>query len=97
MNPAASPANLLSAPPCRVVAWEVTRRCNLKCLHCRASAKNIPYFDELDTSEALSLVSSFTQMGTPLIIFTGGEPLLRQDIFELLASTAKMGCAQRFP
>ncbi len=91
MNPAASPANLLGAPPCRVVAWEVTRRCNLKCLHCRASAKNIPYFDELDTSEALGLVSSFTQMGTPLIIFTGGEPLLRQDIFELLASTRENG------
>ena len=89
MNRAASSANIPGAPPCtpcRVIAWEVTRRCNLKCLHCRASAENIPYFDELDTNEALSLVSSFTQLGSPLIIFTGGEPLLREDIFGLIAS-----------
>ena len=80
-----APTNICN-PACRVIAWEVTRRCNLKCLHCRASAKNIPYADELSTEEALELISSFKELGSPLIIFTGGEPLLREDIFELIAA-----------
>lgn len=75
-----------ATPACRVIAWEVTRRCNLRCLHCRASANNSPYADELDTSQALTLVKSFKELGNPLIIFTGGEPLLRDDLFELIAA-----------
>lgn len=73
-------------PTCRVIAWEVTRRCNLRCLHCRASANDIPYADELDSREALALIKSFKELGNPLIIFTGGEPLLRDDLFELIAA-----------
>lgn len=77
------------SPPCRVIAWEVTRRCNLRCLHCRASASDIPYLNELNTEEALKLISSFRGLGSPLVILTGGEPLLRKDIFELIAAVCK--------
>jgi heme b synthase len=69
----------------RLIAWEVTRACNLSCKHCRASAQALPAPGELTTSEAFSLIDSFPLTGNPIIIFTGGEPLLRKDIFELAA------------
>ncbi|MBQ9406415.1 MAG: heme b synthase [Desulfovibrio sp.] len=72
-------------PACRLVAWEVTRSCNLACKHCRAEAHAEPYVGELSTQEALSLIDSFPQVGRPIIIFTGGEPLLRPDIYDLVA------------
>ena len=67
----------------RIVAWEVTRSCNLNCVHCRASSRFGPYFQELDTGEALEVLDQIRETGTPIIILTGGEPLLREDIFEL--------------
>lgn len=67
----------------RLVAWEVTRSCNLSCVHCRASAERGPYPGELDTSKCLSILDQISQAGEPIIILTGGEPLLREDIFEL--------------
>lgn len=71
------------APPLRLVAWEVTRACNLACKHCRAEACAEPFPGELTTPEAKQLIDSFPLTGNPIIIFTGGEPLLRKDIFEL--------------
>jgi len=67
----------------RLVAWEVTRNCNLNCAHCRAAAKNQDYAGELDTSAALRLLDQIAEVGRPIIILTGGEPLMREDIFEL--------------
>jgi heme b synthase len=67
----------------RIVAWEVTRSCNLNCVHCRASSRFGPYDQELDTGEALEVLDQIREAGTPIIILTGGEPLLRKDIFEL--------------
>lgn len=75
----------------RLVAWEVTRRCNLSCLHCRASAAFGPYPNELSTEEGLTLLEQIRQVGRPVIILTGGEPLLRQDIFELAAFGTSLG------
>ena len=72
------------APPLRLVAWEVTRACNLACKHCRAEAHCDPYPGELSTAEAKALIDSFPQTGNPIIIFTGGEPLMRKDVFELV-------------
>ncbi|MBQ4133585.1 MAG: radical SAM protein [Desulfovibrionaceae bacterium] len=80
-----------TVPQCRVIAWEVTRRCNLACVHCRASAKDIPYALELKREEALALADSFQTLGRPLIIFTGGEPLLRPDLFGLIRAVRKNG------
>ncbi len=67
----------------RIIAWEVTRSCNLNCVHCRASSRFGPYDQELDTGEALEVLDQIREVGTPIIILTGGEPLLRKDIFEL--------------
>ena len=67
----------------RLVAWETTRNCNLACVHCRASATMGPYRDELDTRQGLRLLDQIAEVGKPIIILTGGEPLLREDIFEI--------------
>jgi AdoMet-dependent heme synthase len=67
----------------RLVAWETTRNCNLSCVHCRASATRGPYSGELDTSASLRLLDQIAEVGRPIIILTGGEPLLRPDIFDI--------------
>lgn len=67
----------------RLVAWEITRNCNLSCIHCRASATMGPYTGELDTRAGMKLLDEIAQLGKPIVILTGGEPLLRPDIFEI--------------
>jgi AdoMet-dependent heme synthase len=67
----------------RLVAWEITRNCNLSCIHCRASATNGPYTGELETKACLKLLDQIAEVGKPIVILTGGEPLLRSDIFEV--------------
>ncbi|MFP4083300.1 MAG: heme b synthase [Desulfonatronovibrio sp.] len=77
--------NLTNTPPLKLVAWEITRSCNLACKHCRAEAHPEPFEGELSTSEAIKLIDSFPRTGDPVVIFTGGEPLLRSDVFDLVA------------
>ena len=84
----ASPEN---PPPLRVLAWEVTRRCNLACPHCRAGALDQVYPDELTTSEGLDLLTDLASWAKPIVILTGGEPLLREDIFDLAAHGTSLG------
>ena len=67
----------------RLVAWETTRNCNLACMHCRASATHGPFSGELDTDGSFRLLDQISQVGKPIIILTGGEPLLRPDIFDI--------------
>ncbi|MGC9975229.1 MAG: radical SAM protein, partial [Syntrophales bacterium] len=67
----------------RLVAWEVTRSCNLACIHCRASAGCGPYAGELTTEAGLRLLDEIASFSKPVVILTGGEPLLRPDIFEI--------------
>jgi heme b synthase len=69
--------------PLRMVAWELTRSCNLACVHCRASAERGPYPGELTTEECFRVMDEIATLSKPIIIMTGGEPLLRPDIFEL--------------
>lgn len=75
----------------RLVAWETTRNCNLSCIHCRASATLGPYAGELDTNRGLKLLDEIAEVGRPIIILTGGEPLLRGDIFDLAKHGDKLG------
>jgi heme b synthase len=75
----------------RLVAWETTRNCNLACVHCRASATQGPYQGELDTVEAFRLLGQIAELGQPIVILTGGEPLLRADIFDIAAYGTKLG------
>ncbi|OIO39847.1 MAG: radical SAM/SPASM domain-containing protein [Candidatus Omnitrophica bacterium CG1_02_49_10] len=75
----------------RMVAWEVTRSCNLSCRHCRASSERGPYPDELSTKECFKVIDEISSFANPIIILTGGEPLLRKDIFEIAAYGNKKG------
>ncbi|SPD71772.1 Radical SAM domain protein [uncultured Desulfobacterium sp.] len=74
----------------RLVAWEVTRSCNLNCIHCRAASGRGPYAGELDTNKSIEILNEISSIGSPIVILTGGEPLLRGDIFDL----AKHGTAK---
>ncbi|GBC59283.1 heme b synthase [Desulfonema ishimotonii] len=67
----------------RLVAWEITRNCNLSCVHCRAAATMGPYSGELDTDACLRVLDQIRETGSPIVILTGGEPLMRPDIFEV--------------
>ncbi len=69
--------------PLRMVAWELTRGCNLACVHCRASSERGPYAGELSTEECLRVMDQIAFVSKPIIILTGGEPLLRSDVFNL--------------
>jgi heme b synthase len=75
----------------RLVAWETTRNCNLSCVHCRASATLGPYDGELETPEGFHLLDQIAEVGKPIVILTGGEPLLRPDIFDLARYGTRLG------
>ncbi len=70
--------------PLRMVAWELTRNCNLACAHCRASAASGPHADELSTEECKRIIDDILSFSEPTVILTGGEPLLRPDVFEII-------------
>ena len=74
-----------------VVVWNVTRRCNLKCVHCYAHAKDISYDSELTCEEGKKLIDDLARFGAPVILFSGGEPLVRKDLPELAAYAVNKG------
>lgn len=76
-----------------LVFWEATRACLLSCIHCRASAIREPLPGELTTEEGFRLIDQVASFGkpTPTIIFTGGDPLIRKDLFDLLSYAASAG------
>ncbi len=87
------PSHLLqfSADKRPVVVWNVTKRCNLRCVHCYASADPSPHPDELTTEEGLALLEDLAQFGCPVVLFSGGEPLMRPDILDLIQRAVKLG------
>jgi 12,18-didecarboxysiroheme deacetylase len=66
-----------------VVVWNMTRRCNLRCIHCYSNSADIDYPDELTTEEGKKLIDDLAKFGSPVILFSGGEPLIRKDLLEL--------------
>ncbi len=66
-----------------VVVWNVTRACNLKCVHCYARAVDRTYEKELNHEQGLSLIDDMAAFGAPVVLFSGGEPLMRPDLVEL--------------
>ncbi len=74
-----------------VVVWNATRRCNLYCIHCYSESKNREYPGELTTEEGFRLIEDVASFGAPTMIFSGGEPLMRPDIFELSAQASRRG------
>lgn len=71
-----------------VVVWNCTRQCNLSCVHCYASASNKKSREEMDTTAGKAFIGDLAEFGVPVILFSGGEPFLRKDLFEL-ASLAR--------
>lgn len=67
-----------------VVVWNCTRRCNLKCVHCYSHSHDVDYKDEMTTDEARRFIDGLAVFGTPVLLFSGGEPTLRKDLFELI-------------
>ncbi len=78
--------------PIRVLAWEVTRRCPMACQHCRGASRDYTYADELSTDEAFAVLESLHRADChPLIIFTGGEPMYRDDLETIVAHAHGLG------
>ena len=74
-----------------VVVYNCTGKCNLKCLHCYSSSQLNHCGDELTTAQAKRLLSQLAEANCPVVLFSGGEPLLRNDLFELLAEAKRLG------
>src|SRR3989338_1260921 len=82
------------ASPLKRVYWETTAGCNLRCIHCRRQdvlTKGSP--DELTTGQAKQLIDELAQIGKPVLILSGGEPLFRKDIFEIARYGKERGLA----
>jgi radical SAM protein len=74
------------------IAWEVTRACAYACVHCRADAQHTRDPRELTTPEAFALIDRFARFGNnPILIFTGGDPMMRRDLYELIAYATQKG------
>lgn len=74
-----------------IVVWNLTRRCNLRCRHCYLEATSASQDQELSTADAIQLIREFGEMKIPVIIFSGGEPLLRSDLWELAEQARSQG------
>lgn len=74
-----------------VLSWNLTRKCNMKCLHCYINANPTELKDELDTEESKALIDQIAQVSRPLLILSGGEPLLRKDVYELIRYGSEKG------
>ncbi len=74
-----------------LVIWEVTQACDLACRHCRASASPDRHPEELSTQEGFELLEEIRSFGDPLMVFTGGDPLKRHDLADLLGRSVELG------
>jgi radical SAM protein len=73
------------------VIWEVTRACDLRCVHCRADAQSKRHPLELSTDEGYRLLDQVRDIGSPVFVITGGDPLMRADLFELITHAVRCG------
>ena len=67
----------------RLIFWEVTKGCNLRCIHCRATATELMSPQDLPTAKALDIIRQIANFGNPILVLSGGEPLYRPDIFRV--------------
>ncbi len=81
----------VSFPKPRLTFWEVTKGCNLRCIHCRATATELASPLDLPTTKALSLIKRISQYANPILVLSGGEPLFRADIFDLARHATDCG------
>src|SRR5512147_2733437 len=74
-----------------IVVWNITRTCNLKCVHCYTDSEARRYSGELTTAECKTVLDDLAEFKVPAVLFSGGEPLLREDLFELAAYARSKG------
>jgi heme d1 biosynthesis radical SAM protein NirJ len=74
-----------------VVIWNLIRRCNLNCLHCYSLSTDVDFPGELSTEEVFAVMDDLRAFGVPVLILSGGEPLLRRDIFDISKRAKEMG------
>jgi len=67
----------------RLIFWELTKKCNLNCIHCRAESEEIDYSGELPFEQICSVIDDISEKYSPILVLTGGEPLYRNDVFEI--------------
>jgi radical SAM protein with 4Fe4S-binding SPASM domain len=75
----------------RLIFWEVTKGCNLRCIHCRATATELSSPTDLPTSAALEIIDQIAAAANPILVLSGGEPLYRSDIFQLARHATDKG------
>ena len=75
----------------RLIFWEVTKGCNLRCIHCRATATELSSPNDLPLTKALNLIKQVSQSFLPILVLSGGEPLFRHDIFDLASYATSLG------
>jgi 12,18-didecarboxysiroheme deacetylase len=74
-----------------VVVWNCTRRCNLRCVHCYSHSQDKHYEGEMTTDEGRRFIDDLAQFGAPVILFSGGEPLIRPDLTDLARHATQQG------
>src|SRR3954471_13549497 len=74
-----------------IVVWNLTRTCNLKCIHCYTDSAAMKYPDELSTEQCKRVLDDLAAFKGPAVLFSGGEPLVRKDLFDLAAHARKLG------
>src|SRR6187551_3298867 len=74
-----------------IVVWNLTRTCNLKCVHCYTDSAAMKYPDELTTDQCRAVLDDLAAFNVPAVLFSGGEPLVRKDLFELAAHARLLG------
>ncbi|MEZ5540837.1 MAG: heme d1 biosynthesis radical SAM protein NirJ [Pseudomonadota bacterium] len=90
-QPAQDPLPPARRPSGPVVIWNLIRRCNLTCKHCYSISADIDFPGELSTAEIYAVMDDLRRFGVPVLILSGGEPLLRPDIFEISTRAREMG------
>src|SRR5215207_10916555 len=74
-----------------IVVWNLTRTCNLKCVHCYTASESKKYPGEVTTEQAKATLDDLANFKVPAVLFSGGEPLVRPDLFELAAYARSLG------
>jgi radical SAM protein with 4Fe4S-binding SPASM domain len=74
-----------------IVVWNLTRTCNLKCVHCYTDSAAVKYPDELSTDQCKAVLKDLAEFKVPAVLFSGGEPLVRKDLFELAEYARELG------
>src|SRR5208282_2262177 len=76
-------SNQVSKNKPRLIFWELTKGCNLRCIHCRATSTELSSPSDLSTQTACDIIDQIAGVSTPILVLSGGEPLFRSDIFQL--------------